>query len=409
MKKQETLKNRTIFCHDNLPILRGIDSESIDLIYLDPPFNKGKQFHAPIGTTAEGARFEDIWTPDSIKDEWHNEINDRFPDLYSYLDAVGKIGSRSAKYYLIYMAVRLMEMRRILKPTGSLYLHCDPTASHYLKLLMDTIFGHSNLRNEIVWCYTGPGSPKMRQFNRKHDVIFWYVKGKEWTFNRSAIRVPHKGGKPHSGGFKIKEGGVSIDNPKYAQQGKILEDWWDGIAIAPRIKKEYQGYPTQKPLKLVERIVKASSNKGDMVLDPFCGCATACIAAEKLERDWVGIDISAKAYELVKDRLQREVPIDLFRGEPTFRQDIPSRMDDSAKKKPTREDKQILFGIQNAQCKGCRTRFDMRHLEVDHIIPRAHGGGHERENLQLLCGSCNRLKGKRPMEYLKARLKSLQV
>ena len=143
--------NRTIWTGDNLPIMRGMNSGCVDLIYLDPPFNKGRNFHAPIGTTAEGADFSDIWTPDSVKDEWHNQIIDKYPKLYKYLDSVGEIGSRSAKYYLIYMAVRLMEMRRVLKDTGSVYLHCDPMASHYLKLLMDTVFGHGNFRNEVVW------------------------------------------------------------------------------------------------------------------------------------------------------------------------------------------------------------------------------------------------------------------
>ena len=168
------VKPRTIFCHDNLPILRGMNSASIDLIYLDPPFNKGRAFHAPIGTTAEGADFSDIWTPDSVKDEWHNLVNDKHPTLYKYLDSVGDISSRSAKYYLIYMAVRLIEMERILKSTGSIYLHCDPTASHYLKLLMDTIFGHRNFRNEIVWERATSRKIDANRFGNVHDTIFFY-------------------------------------------------------------------------------------------------------------------------------------------------------------------------------------------------------------------------------------------
>lgn len=175
---QSTLKPRTVFCYDNLPILRGINSNSIDLIYLDPPFNKGRAFHAPIGTTAEGASFHDIWSPDEVKDEWHNQINDRYPDLYKYLDAVGMIGSRSAKYYLIYMAVRIIEMHRILKETGTIYLHCDPTASHYLKLLLDTIFGYRNFVNEIIWSYRTGGAGK-KAWSRKHDVIFFYAKNEK--------------------------------------------------------------------------------------------------------------------------------------------------------------------------------------------------------------------------------------
>ena len=150
---QKTLKPSTIFCHDNLPVMRGINSNSIDLVYFGPSLNKGKDFHALIGTSAEDAEFRDIWSSDVVKDEWHNKINDLHPNLYEYLDVVGIVGSRSAKYCLIYMAIRLLEIRRILKPTGSVYLHCDPTANYYLKVLMDTIFGNRQFRNEIVWHY----------------------------------------------------------------------------------------------------------------------------------------------------------------------------------------------------------------------------------------------------------------
>ena len=326
MLHQATLKPSTIFCHDNLPILRGINSNSIDLIYLDPPFNKGRQFHAPIGTTAEGASFTDIWSPDTMDDAWHNQINDRHPNLYEYLDAVGRIGSRSAKYYLIYMAVRLMEIKRILKDTGSVYLHCDPTASHYLKLLMDTIFGNNRLINEIVWCYHGPGSPNMKQFNRKSDTIFWYAKTDQWTFNNTAMRVPYKDSQQSLRKAMSPDGSFSQEDVlEQRKRGKLLENWWI-IRIAARSKTEYVGYPTQKPLKLLTRIIEASSNEGDVVLDPFCGCATTCVAAEKLGRQWIGIDVLKKAFELVKMRLQKEVP-NLLGTEPIYREDIPKRTD----------------------------------------------------------------------------------
>lgn len=393
-----------------MPVLRGINSNSIDLIYLDPPFNKGRNFHAPIGTSAEGASFHDIWSPDEVKDEWHNQINDRFPELYKYLNSVGEIGSRSAKYYLIYMAVRLVEMKRVLKETGSIFLHCDPTASHYLKLLLDTVFGHRNFRNEVVWCYTGNSTPKTR-FQSKHDVVLFYAKKVEEIVFKPILA-------PYSEATLKRYNHVDADGRRYkmstlrkglekvyAKEGKPIEDWWSDIPVV-RKKSERLGYPTQKPLPLLERMIEASSNSGDIVLDPFCGCATTCVAAEKLDRQWIGIDVSEKAYDLVKDRLNREVPPDLFRGEPVFRKDIPFRTDVDYKKAPTKEDKKYLYGHQNGKCAACKTKFEIQHLEVDHIVPRSQGGGHEQENLQLLCSNCNRKKGDRPMEYLMARLRA---
>ena len=308
------------------------------------------------------------------------------------------------------MAVRLIEMKRILKDTGSLYLHCDPTASHYLKLLLDTIFGHKNFRNEIVWCYSTSGRSK-KFFAKKHDILFFYSNSDECFWSDYRIPVSDDYLKSHYK-QRDKDGRrcrIRTDAGKtrtyYPEEGMICNDWWE-IPYVNSMAKERVGYPTQKPLALLERVVNASSNKGDIVLDPFCGCATTCIAAEKLERKWIGIDVSEKAYDLVKDRLNREIPSDLFRGEPIFRKDIPVRIDVEYKKAPTAEDKKYLYGHQNGRCAACKTKFEIQHLEIDHIVPRSHGGGHELENLQLLCGHCNRTKGNKPMEYLMARLKA---
>ena len=184
--------------------------------------------------------------------------------------------------------------------------------SHYLKILLDCIFGEKNFRNEIIWCYHGPGSPHMRQFNRKTDNIYWYNKGDSWIFNKEEIRTSYKGGQPNDGGFK--GGNVPITDTKYKDgQGKIPENWWP-MRIAARSSKEYVGYPTQKPLMLLDRIIRASSREGDVVLDPFCGCATTCVAAEMANRQWVGIDVSVKAYELVKQRLASEFGNDRVTG-----------------------------------------------------------------------------------------------
>ena len=393
---QSTLKPHTIFCHDNLPVLRGINSNSIDMVYLDPPFNKGKQFHAPVGREAEGADFEDIWREESVKDEWHEEIKARQPKLYKYLDAVGEMGNRTSQYYLIYMAVRLFEMHRVLKNTGGLYLHCDPTMSHYLKLLMDCIFGEQNFENEVVWWYSW-GKHTDKRWNRKHDIIFYYAKNNGAVFfDGSKARVPYRTGS-----------GMTTDirwNKKFNKEGKLPEDVFD-IPTINGMAKERTGYPTQKPIALLERIIKASCPKDGIVLDPFCGCATTCVAASKLGREWIGIDVSSKAFDLVKLRIQREIPKDLLKPEAIYRNDFPARTDVDDQRKATKEDKQLLYGKQDGRCNGCKQKFDIRNFEIDHIVPRADGGGNEIENLQLLCGFCNRTKGKRSMAFLMATLK----
>ncbi len=193
----------------------------------------------------------------------------------------------------------------------------------------------------------------------------------------------------------------------HEQKGTPILDVVTDIKPVGAHASERMDYPTQKPISLLDRIIEASSNERDIVLDPFCGCATTCIAAEKSQRNWIGIDVSHKAYDLVIERLNSEVPPDLFRGVPVFRTDVPTRTDIPHKKAPTQEDRFWLYGKQNGQCAGCFTRFEIQHLETDHIVPTSHGGNHERDNLQLLCGHCNRVKGDRPMEYLKAKMKAL--
>ncbi len=307
--------NRTIFCGDNLDVLRGINSECIDLIYLDPPFNKNKKFTAPIGSSAEGAEFSDIFRQEDVKDEWLGTIKEDHPELYHYLNGIRGVGKSYNFAYLAYMAIRLIECWRVLKPTGSIYLHCDPTMSHYLKTTMDCVFDEDGFRNELVWCYTGPSNVR-KYFPRKHDVILFYAMQKS-NFNRDAVRVPYN---PETMARRGRvEGAQSIISPSAETQqrrsretvtklfgdGKVPEDWWLDISALTN-QVERIGYPTQKPLALLDRIIKASSNEGDMVLDPFCGCATTCVAAERLGRQWIGIDVSFKAYELVKERLKKE-------------------------------------------------------------------------------------------------------
>ena len=186
--------------------------------------------------------------------------------------------------------------------------------------------------------------------------------------------------------------------------GAVVGNVWSDIQPISAHANERTGYPTQKPLALLERIIKASSNEGDVILDPFCGCATACVAAERLGRQWVGIDLSPKAVDLVEYRLKQQEPgIALWASKVTLRTDIPRRTDIDAPI-PYRQNKHVLYGQQEGQCAGCRMDFPFKVFEVDHVIPQSRGGSDHLENLQLLCSHCNRLKGDRTQEYLAARI-----
>ena len=397
-------KNQTIWTGDNLPIMRGMNSECVDLIYLDPPFNSAHDYSAPIGSEAAGAAFKDTWSLEDIDIAWLDLIEAKYPKVHKIINAAL---SKSDTAYLIYMTPRLIEMQRLLKDTGSIYLHCDPTMSHSLKLLMDSIFGKSNFRNEIIWCYTGPSGSK-KNFPSKHDTIFRYSKSDVWVFNGDDVRVPYKDlAAQHSKQERLKDfDKLNKDKVnEYKAKGKLPESWWSDISPVGRIKNERVGYPTQKPLALLERIIKASSNKGDIVLDPFCGCATACVASQRLRRQWVGIDLSDKAVELIKMRMNKEMIIRSSRHEGITRDDIPTRTDLGkipAYNSPA--NRKELYGEQVGNCNGCKKHFESFHLEIDHIIALSVGGSSIIDNLQLLCGNCNRIKGNRGMEYLKVKL-----
>ena len=244
---------------------------------------------------------------------WHDEIGAKSSALYSVIETAGQVYDKGMKSYLIMMAIRLIEMSRILKPTGSIYLHCDPTA-HYLKLLMDTVFNKENFRNEVVWCYKGPSNSK-KNFPRKHDYILFYAVSDQTKFNSNAVRVGYSESflqrrKHNEGSAGITKGYAESRTINQFGKGKVVEDFWTDIPSGGQIsKKERTGYPTQKPLALLERIISASSNPGDLVLDPFCGCASALVAAQKLERKWVGIDLSEIAVQLVKKRMVEETNV----------------------------------------------------------------------------------------------------
>ena len=227
--------------------------------------------------------------------------------------------------FLCWLGVRLMEMRRVLRQDGSIYLHIDHTAHAYVKCLMDAIFGWKNFRNEIVWCYTGPSNSK-RWFQRKHDTILFYAKSQRTAFNADSVRVPYKsiGIQADKPKFGIFRGGANRERvQELLRIGKVPTDWWadDFLTNVSAWRKERTGYPTQKPLALYRRVIEASSNENEIVLDPFCGCATTCVAAEQLGRKWVGMDIWDKAHETVLDRLRDEW---LFTPEESKKSDVPT-------------------------------------------------------------------------------------
>lgn len=373
-----------------------MNSRCIDLIYLDPPFNSNANYAAPIGSKAAGAEFKDTWTLKDVDVTWVELIDKKYPRIKHLLLACG---SDSMKSYLIYMAVRLIEMKRILKYSGSLFLHCDTYANSYLRLLLDAIFGSEQLRNEIVWGYTSASTNKAKQFPRKHDTIYWYSRSDSWAFNSNNVKVPYA--RELDRANRIGELSAA-QREEYLERGKTPESWWtpkkgNGLAIAARQAKQYVGYPTQKPLALLERIIKACSNPGDLVFDPFCGCATTLVAADRLGRLWTGCDVSPKAAELVVQRLKHDQPALLHNVH--HRTDFPHRTD-LGKLLHYRSHKDKLYGEQHGYCNGCKEHFEAHHLEVDHIIAKKVGGTDHKENLQLLCSSCNRIKGQRGQEYL---------
>ena len=216
--------------------------------------------------------------------------------LIALVEALGKTQPCA---YLVNMAVRLAELHRVLKPMGSLYLHCDPAASHYLKIVLDRIFGEKNFRNELVWHYQTGGASR-KWFSKKHDVILFYTKTAKYQFYPEAVPA-----------LRTDKAMKRARNPKGARisagkSEKLPMDVWADIQVLNPMATERLGYPTQKPLALLERIIEASSNEGDIVLDPFCGCGTTVAAAEKLNRKWIGIDITYATVAAIQERFRRQ-------------------------------------------------------------------------------------------------------
>lgn len=313
-----------LYYGDNLDVLRRkVAAESVDLCYIDPPFNSKRNYFQIYNNQgsedrAQAQAFVDTWTWDEAAIEGIEYILDierlnpragetrwteQTVELIRGLEKV--LGRGSLLAYLVHMTLRIVEIHRVLKPTGSFYLHCDPTASHYLKLVLDAVFcgQGGNYLNELVWCYAGGGVSK-NWFAKKHDTIFFYSKSDTKTFNM--LYRPYSEGTLQRGRTKVKG--------KYFEQGlreegTPLNDWWTDLPkITSPTDPEKLGYHTQKPEVLLERIIKASSNEGDTVLDAYCGCGTTVAVAQRLNRRWIGIDITYQSIALILKRLQDRYP-----------------------------------------------------------------------------------------------------
>ena len=288
----------TLYYGDCLDIMSGFPDNYIDLICLDPPFNSNEKYNkvfkdSGLRIDPQIKAFDDVWLWDNTSAERVARIKNAVANPASKVIAgfEGFIPRSKMLSYASYMAERLFMMHRILKEAGSIYLHCDPYASHYLKLVMDAIFGENNFRNEIVWCYHAGGATK-KHFPKKHDILLLYGKNANVSYHDAPRGIPYRDFYAYD-----KKGNIQTDKG-YHPDGKMVPDWWEISAISS-VASERLGYPTQKPLALYERIIKASSNPGDLVLDPFAGCGTTIEAAKKNGRDVIGIDILPFALRLI--------------------------------------------------------------------------------------------------------------
>ena len=321
---------RKIYFGDNLEILRELETGCVHLVCTDPPFNSGRNYNTFLkASQSQRTAFVDTWTWDDAAQDARREIGElaRTSESYAALknaltgyDLVlqrATSGAPSAmRAYLTFMGPRILELHRVLHPNGSMYLHCDPTASHYLKGLMDAMFGVENFRNELVWHYSAGSAPR-QDFKRKHDIILRYVKRSSFVFNQP--RMPYAEKSRYEFKYEDEDGRKYRRNRTKDKHGEWKRFYWDEGTPMDDVftylrgsemnqigatSKERLGYPTQKPRALYERLIEASSNPGDIVLDPFCGCGTTIDAAETLNRQWIGIDVTLLALDPMQKRLR---------------------------------------------------------------------------------------------------------
>ena len=467
--------NRGVYIADNLDFLRAINTASVDLVCIDPPFAKNDTFTAdklkpPIKqdeldnerrllkdwdiTTAEEADaagiawpddpksrggYRDTWDWDTdVHPDWQTDLEHHHPALAKLIEVTREIHGDGIAAYLCFMAIRLVEIHRILKPTGSLYLHCNYTANGYLRQLLDGVFGREQFRNEVVWAYQRwTGATKT--FQRMHDTIYFYAKSGEAVFHQ--LSEPYSNKSQHKGRRNstfTAEGKIQQEYTGDTSRQKAMRDVWE-ISYLNSQAKERTGYPTQKPIALAERIIQASTNPGDIVLDCFAGCAYAALAAEKLGRKWIACDINLRAWTVFQRQFNKggDLPKltcndqttgqQVMGSEPTVTihgpKELPKRttprtveikalrtnnrraggnVPEGKREKPLMTPREILkelldFTDGKAYCCGFISKnadgsYAYGDYELDHIIPKSVGGPDEITNRQPLCSTHNNLK-----------------
>lgn len=466
---QPNWDNRTLFVGDNLRVMRNMESNSVPLIYLDPPYNSNRKYYTAMGGTQVEVAFVDAWTPQHLDQEAMGELAEINQGLADACNGA-MAHSEQMRRFLIMMSLRLLELYRILWRHGSIWLHVDQTAGHYLKPIMDAIFGAHNFRSEIIWkSVASVKNNTKHKFGRAHDILFFYAR------RGAKVDIPHtpldeeyvqktyrnrdRRGRYMPGNLLApgKSGGYEYNflgtvrrwqmPPEKAQQllvedriihrttvagsmrnvamkkvylheskGKPCSDVWTDVSPLHAHSKEYVEFDTQKPVALLKRIIETSSNEGDIVFDPFAGCATTCVTAELMGRQWVGIDIAENAVFKLQQRLNEAGDKrTLLYGGKLKEADPIIRYHDKGYCKPVRPlrldtrrhrmsrsakdvAKRVLYGREGGEvCNGCDEKFNIRNMTIDHINP---DGGDHIDNFQLLCGWCNSTKGDRSMAYL---------
>ena len=291
-----------IYLGDNLLVMRDLSDQCIDLICTNPPLFKLSNRPIPSHYTTNQHGFSATWNQMTIPPTWNDQIEFEHPELAGILSILGKSSSKSLYNYLQYLTIRLIEMKRVLKETGSIFLHCGPSFSHYVRLCMDHVFGFDQFRNEIVYCYYGRGTTKrQKSFQQKHEILLFYSRSDGYIFHQNkALRFANSE-RINPDNYPVQ---VPLDFDLHSKHRMVvLEDWWK---ISPPRGSEVTSYPNQKPCDLYRRIIEVTTDLGDLVLDPFCGSGAVCIESARLKRKWIGIDITTEAARILQDRLQNE-------------------------------------------------------------------------------------------------------